>query len=168
MMEIQVGALIFAGMGLLFLLIGIFLMKVFGRRRKTASMVTTARVVDVKCRRDSGGSTYYYPVFEYYAGGRMQRVVSTFGSSPCRYQTGEETELHYDPEKPGKILVRTRYKNDEAALRYFHGNRRDFSCIGHRFYGNRSILTVIVEKFGGSRGKRKSRGIKGWMCVLKY
>ena len=88
MMEIQVGALIFTGMGLLFLLIGIFLMKVFGRRRKTASMVTTARVVDVKCRRDSGGSTYYYPVFEYYAGGRMQRVVSTFGSSPCRYQTG--------------------------------------------------------------------------------
>ena len=42
MMEIQVGALIFAGMGLLFLLIGIFLMKVFGRSRKTASMVTTA------------------------------------------------------------------------------------------------------------------------------
>ena len=80
MMEIQVGALIFAGMGLLFLLIGIFLMKVFGRRRKTASMVTTARVVDVECRRDSGGSTYYYPVFEYYAGGRMQRVVSTFGT----------------------------------------------------------------------------------------
>lgn len=35
MMEIQVGALIFAGMGLLFLLIGIFLVKVFGRRRKT-------------------------------------------------------------------------------------------------------------------------------------
>lgn len=107
-------------------------MKVFGKRRKTASMVTMARVVDVECRRDSGGSTYYYPVFEYYAGGRMQRVVSTFGSSPCRYQTGEETELHYNPENRKNSGVNV-IQNDEASMRNFYGNRRDFSCIGHRF-----------------------------------
>lgn len=103
MTELQFGALIFAGMGLLFVLIGIVLVKMFGRRRKAATMVTTARVVDIVRRRDSKGSTYYYPVFEYYAGGCMRRVESTFGSSPCRYQAGEETELHYDPEKPEKF-----------------------------------------------------------------
>ena len=130
MMEIQVGALIFAGMGLLFLLIGIFLMKVFGRRRKTASMVTTARVVDVKCRRDSGGSTYYYPVFEYYAGGRMQRVVSAFGSSPCRYQTGEETELHYDPEKPEKFWCERDTKMMKLLCGIFMGIGGIFLVLG--------------------------------------
>lgn len=130
MMEIQVGALIFAGMGLLFLLIGIFLMKVFGRKRKTASMVTTARVVDVECRRDSGGSTYYYPVFEYYAGGRMQRVVSIFGSSPCRYQTGEETELHYDPEKPEKFWCERDTKMMKLLCGIFMGIGGIFLVLG--------------------------------------
>ena len=130
MMEIQVGALIFAGMGLLFLLIGIFLVKVFGRRRKTASMVTTARVVDVECRRDSGGSTYYYPVFEYYAGGRMLRVVSTFGSSPCRYQTGEETELHYDPEKPEKFWCERDTKMMKLLCGIFMGIGGIFLVLG--------------------------------------
>ncbi len=130
MMEIQVGALIFAGMGLLFLLIGIFLMKVFGRRRKTASMVTTARVVDVECRRDSGGSTYYYPVFEYYAGGRMQRVVSTFGSSPCRDQTGEETELYYDPEKPEKFWCERDTKMMKLLCGIFMGIGGIFLVLG--------------------------------------
>lgn len=103
MTELHFGAFIFMGMGLLFLLIGILLVKMFARRRQAATMVTTARVVDVERGRDSNGSTYYYPVFEYYAGGRMLRVKSSVGSSPCRYQTGEEIELFYDPEKPEKF-----------------------------------------------------------------
>ncbi|WP_455617132.1 DUF3592 domain-containing protein [Eisenbergiella sp.] len=130
MMEIQVGALIFAGMGLLFLLLGLFLMKVFGRRRQTATMITTARVVDVECKRDSNGSTYYYPVFEYYAGGRMQQVVSTFGSSPCRYQTGEKTELHYDPEKPEKFWCERDTKMMKLLCGIFMGIGGIFLVLG--------------------------------------
>lgn len=99
-MEIIFVALVFSGMGLLFIVIGILVMAVWNKRRQKAVMNATAHVADVERRRNGKGNTYYYPVFEYYAGGLMRRVTSSFGSNPGRYQIGEEVELLYNPDKP--------------------------------------------------------------------
>lgn len=47
----------------------------------------------------------YFPVFEYDANGEVQRVRSAIGSSPCRYQVGEQVELHFNPDNPCEIFV---------------------------------------------------------------
>lgn len=95
-------AVIFAGIGLLFLIIGIFVAVFFRKRRENASAVTIARVADIIWRRGNDGGCYY-PVFEYYANGSVRRVTSSFGSSPCRYKEGEEVEIHYNTQKPEQI-----------------------------------------------------------------
>ncbi len=133
-MNLQTGSLIFAGMGLLFLLIGILLVKISVKRRKTATMVTTARVVGIQCRRNGKGSRFYYPVFEYYAGGYMRQEESSIGSNPCRYRTGEETELYYDPEHPEKIWTERDSKSMKLLYSIFMGIGGLFFVLGISFW----------------------------------
>ena len=66
---------------------------------------TTARVVDLQLREDpaAGNRQFrhcFYPVFEYYAGGRLYKQVYPVGSYPSRWKVNDEIRLDYDPEDP--------------------------------------------------------------------
>lgn len=100
--------LIFLPVGILFLILGIVIFRVFKKKQERASAITTATVVEIiRERSHSSSSTMvtYHPVYEYYANGQMQRVRSSVGSSPCPYQVGEQVELHFNPDKPREIFI---------------------------------------------------------------
>lgn len=128
---------VFAGLGFLFVLIGVLLTVFFRKRREKASAIAAATVADVERRSGSDGRSCYYPVFAYYADGIMRRVTSSFGSSPCRYHVGEEVEIHYNAEKPEQIWV----ERDEGMKKLCCGI---FIGIGSLFF----VIGVVLGTTG--------------------
>lgn len=128
--------IIFPSIGILFVILGILLLKWSGKRKETASMITTAEVVDIRRRRSQNGSSYH-PVFSYYAEGRQHQIESNVGSTPCRYKLGEQVELHYVPGKPEKIWT----EKNEGVMKLCCGI---FIAIGSLFFVIGIILNIAL------------------------
>lgn len=71
----------------------------------------TARVVDLILREPKLGDgsrpykNYYYPVFEYYAGGRLYKVVHPQGAYPSPYRINQEIKLCYRKDDPEEYEI---------------------------------------------------------------
>lgn len=53
----------------------------------------------------AGIHTYYYPVFAYYAAGRLIKVRYTQGGYPCPYKMNEQVKICYDVHSPEKFVL---------------------------------------------------------------
>ena len=92
--------LVIAGIGMI--LAGMFLSETHSRG-KTAFRRVKARVVDLLRREEEGRfRSRYYPVIEYYAGGRLVKTVFEEGSYPSRWQVGDEIFIEYSARHPEK------------------------------------------------------------------
>lgn len=133
--------------GILFFVSGIVIYKIFKKRQERASATTTATVVEIIHKRIHYSHSMdftsmgdgYYPVYEYYANGKLQRVKSIFGTSPCPYQIGEQVELHFNPDKPSEIFV-------EKDLHILKSFRAVFCVVGgiHAILGAVFIIFHLV------------------------
>ncbi len=92
-------------LGLLFLLAG-FLVKFWRNQKEELKAETTANVVELLLenpgthRRPGSFQNCYYPVLEYYVGGKLYRVRYPHGSYPSMYHVGQKLTLRYDPDHP--------------------------------------------------------------------
>lgn len=104
------GDIFFVLVPVVFMLIGSAMWRKAAKRRRFATAVTTAVVVDKEPRGSSQNRTYA-PVYEFYAEGAKHRITSesstnsSFGSGFLSVSVGEEVELYYIPGHPDKIYV---------------------------------------------------------------
>lgn len=95
--------------GVIFGLIGGFMLYHRRQKERTCTMYTSATVTDVVRRRhhSTNGyrSTYFHPVFSYYVGGQEIVTESHFGSSKPKFTVGQTVELFYDPDRPERYYV---------------------------------------------------------------
>lgn len=96
--------------GLLFLA-GAVVCRLYQSYKEPGKERVTARVVDLILREPKMGEAsrpyknYYYPVFEYYAEGRLYKVVHPQGSYPSPYRINQEIKLCYDKDDPEKYEI---------------------------------------------------------------
>lgn len=104
------GDILFVLVPVVFMVIGSAMGRKAVKRRRFATAVTTAIVVDKEPRGSSQDRTYA-PIYEFYAEGAKHRITSesstnsSFGSGFLSVSVGEEVELHYIPGRPDKIYV---------------------------------------------------------------
>ena len=53
----------------------------------------------------AGIHSYYYPVFAYYAAGRLIKVRFAQGGYPCPYKQNEQVKICYDKNNPEKFVT---------------------------------------------------------------
>jgi hypothetical protein len=99
---------IIAGVGALFLLIGLVLI---GRAAAflRGAIATEGTVVDLEESRDiDTGSIRYAPVVKFTtAEGQTTQFTDPSGTSPNPYEIGETVPVKYDPSKPHKARIPT-------------------------------------------------------------
>ena len=102
-------SLVLIVIGLLAFAAGIIL-QVIRREKEQAVRRVQARVVELVLDENTKGSAYglrnsYYPVFEYYADGKLIKVRHKEGAWPSRYKVNDRVSLLYDPEEPESVLL---------------------------------------------------------------
>lgn len=98
--------IIFSGMwgliGIIFLVIGTFMLNNRKRKEEECTMVTNGVVKDISRRvkydSDNGSSTTWHPVFEYKVGELTYIKESPYGMSNSKYAIGQNVEIYYNPE----------------------------------------------------------------------
>jgi hypothetical protein len=96
--------------------------------------------------RISEGSTIYYPIVEFEAGGRQYRVTKSSGSS-SGVSIGDEREVAYNPTSPANAIVITK------------GGERLFPLIFMFIGGSMAIIAPILY----IRAARRSNAIQRLM-----
>lgn len=71
---------------------------------------------------------YYYPVFAYYAGGRLFKVRYPGGGNPCPYSMNQKVEIQYNTENPS--LFKIQEKTQLNKLSNFLYRMGFLCCIG--------------------------------------
>lgn len=110
MADREMGDILFVLVPVVFMVIGSAMGRKAAKRRRFATAVTTAVVVDKEPRGSSQNRTYA-PIYEFYAEGAKHRITSesstnsSFGRGFLSVSVGEEVELHYIPGRPDKIYV---------------------------------------------------------------
>ena len=91
--------------GILFLIVGI-VCQLYQNYKEPFEGKTTARVVDLQLRETENRrqpmlyKNCYYPVFEYYAGGKLYKVTHPEGSYPSAFHVNQEVPLCYNQKDP--------------------------------------------------------------------
>lgn len=71
----------------------------------------TAKVVDLILKEPEKGDAsrsnknFYYPVFEYFAEGRLYKITHPEGSYPSAYRLNQEVALFYDTKDPSHYEI---------------------------------------------------------------
>ncbi|MDD2958227.1 MAG: hypothetical protein PHR92_06825 [Lachnospiraceae bacterium] len=90
--------------GLLFLLAGVIL-QYYQQYKEPLKGRTTGKVVELllaepKKRTGAGYKNYYYPIFEYFAEGKLYKVRYPYGAYPSPFHINQEIKLCYNKEDP--------------------------------------------------------------------
>jgi len=105
--------IIFSGMwgliGIVFLIIGVFMLNNRKRKEEECTAITNGVVKDIsKCTNydnDSGYRTTLHPVFEYKVGELIYIKESPYGRSHSKYAIGQNVEIYYNPENHHEYYV---------------------------------------------------------------
>ena len=114
--------------GILLLIGGTACQAVLSYRQKEKLSVR-AKVVDLvlgphRGAAGSGGlfANRWYPVFEYYAKGKLYKVTDPHGSWPSRYRVGQEISLDLERSDPSRYEISTdTAKKTAASVLYASG-----------------------------------------------
>lgn len=85
--------------------------RVFRREKEPYKGRVTGTVVElVPGKPDSKGKAqgihdYYYPVFVYYANGRLMKERCRKGSNPPAFRIGDKVSLKYDLDSPDHFII---------------------------------------------------------------
>ncbi len=119
------------GVAVLLAIIGVFLIRFHEQKLVLYTHETDALITDMRRR-----GTYYHPVFEYDYGGQHYRKVSTVGTSPPLYQTGQAVKIKLNPENPEKFTVMSGKMTNFASLILF--------CIAGVFCLSALIMLIVL------------------------
>lgn len=87
--------------------------------RKLCVSETTATVIDVEevCKRNVDTYNYtWYPVYEYYANGKLIVRKSEIGTGKNAVKKGQQTVLYYNPQNPQMIFVPAENQSSVARI----------------------------------------------------
>lgn len=110
----------FALIPLVFFAIGMKMRYRLLKERRYASVLTVATVISGG-RRSREGKRYFYPVYEFQAGGITYKVTSPSGYSVCFVGEGRQVELYYAPENPQLFYVPLMQKHDNRVSAFLCG-----------------------------------------------
>lgn len=85
--------------------------KIYQEYREAGRARVTARVVDLILKESESADprfaykNCYYPVFEYYAGGKLYKITHPRGSYPSAFRINQEVKLTYDKEDPSNYEI---------------------------------------------------------------
>ncbi|MDO5346588.1 MAG: DUF3592 domain-containing protein [Lachnospiraceae bacterium] len=85
--------------------------RVYFHYREPRKGRATARVVDLILREPENPEqarlykNYYYPVLEFYADGKLYKIVHSEGSYPTVYHMHQELRLYYNKENPEDYVI---------------------------------------------------------------
>ena len=99
-------------LGVLMLIAGIIVRQINDAREPYKGRVLGTVVDIVAGEPDRKGKAlgihdYYYPVFAYYAGGRLMKEQYHKGSNPCEFHLNQQFLLYYDTGKPHHFKIAT-------------------------------------------------------------
>ena len=100
---------IFIIVGLLFVAVGIYILKSGDAKVKRCTVETLGTVIDFKeeTTTDSDGtSTTYYPIFSYKVEEKTVKSKSSVGTSSRRYNINENVNILYNPNKPEEFIIK--------------------------------------------------------------
>lgn len=91
--------------GIIFFLIGFFMLKNRKKKEQVCTSKTIGKVIDICQQRSSNFdsysySTYFHPVFEYTVNNLIYRKQSTSGSTQSKFAINQEVDIYYDPANP--------------------------------------------------------------------
>ena len=105
-------ASLFFGLAGLILFLAGYLRSVYDIRRRRRKGKAKARVVALIPRENEispqmGYRNLYYPVFEFYAGGKLYKIEYPSGSYPSRFRINQTVPILYDTEDPEDLIIDT-------------------------------------------------------------
>lgn len=136
----------FGLVGIIFFIIGIFLIINRKKKEKNCTSKTYGKVIDiVKVRYNDVGKGYSYmwhPVFEYNIGNQKLIKQSAYGKVKCNYAIGQNVEIYFNPENYNEYYVAG--ENIPITLGII------FTCVGivaliMAFF---SIILMLVSSLG--------------------
>ena len=94
------------------------ILRSYKRSRQQLTGHTSGRVINLELRELPG--TYkshtfrnlYFPVFEFYANGKLYRENYPYGAYPSSFRVGDEVQIDYDPEDPHEYELRQKNLKD--------------------------------------------------------
>lgn len=119
------------GVALILAGIGIYLIRSHEVMLSVYAYETDALITDMRRR-----AKYYHPVFEYDYSGKHYRKVSTIGTNPPLYQTGQAVKIKLSPENPEKFTVTGGKMTNFVSLILF--------CIAGVFCLSALIMLIVL------------------------
>ncbi len=106
--------MIFSGIwglvGVIFLCIGLMLLKNQKKKMINCTSKTYGKVIDLVRRSSnygsSGHSSSWHPVFEYEIGELKYIKESNIGKSQSNYAVGQDVEVYYNPQDPHEFYIK--------------------------------------------------------------
>ncbi len=95
--------------GMLLTAAGFILSQVY-KRRETLKGHAAARVVELLLEKNPLAKTddyqnCFYPVLEFYTGGKLYKIRYPEGSLPSRFTVGQKVRIDFDPENPADFVI---------------------------------------------------------------
>ncbi|MCD7955822.1 MAG: DUF3592 domain-containing protein [Lachnospiraceae bacterium] len=86
------------------------IVKIYSTYMRPYEGYTEAKVVDIiSVERDRNAESRYRnrqaAVFQFFAEGKLVKIVDSEDAYPCPYELGQRVRLCYDPENPEKYIV---------------------------------------------------------------
>ena len=101
--------------------VGGSLLKYFSKKNEVLKGSAEARVVDIvpEPRRGTASLSEFHnrqaAVFEFYAGGRLVKVMDHADTYPCPYRLNQRVQIRYDVDDPENFYVKEKDKMDKIS-----------------------------------------------------
>ena len=115
------------------------ILRSYKRSRQQLAGHTYGRVIDLKLRELPGTNknnnfrNLYFPVFEFYANGKLYRENYPYGTYPSSFKVGDEVRIDYDPDDPHEYELRHNSIKDMLPSIIYTGGVA-LTCAGALFF----------------------------------